>query len=185
MNISQFIKNLQDKPLKTRNRILLAGSSVAVVLVVGVWFTSFRKEIKNINVSDISSSITQTVADSAPHYLSVDSAEVSGGNLLIYFSVHNDTTDILNFSTAADVKLTASGQTYTPSKVTGRTQAPFVQKVLSNTTEFGILTFDTAASGSGTIIFDNLYFEQSPDSIFKETDNLDLSKLPKPDEVRN
>lgn len=123
---------------------------------------------------------------SAPHYLSVSRTEVKDGKLLIFFSVKNDTSDILNFSKAENIKLNVKNKEYHADKVNNRQNQQFVSKILSHSQNFGILEFKTSStSGSGELSFDNLFFEQNPDSIFKEILPVDLNKLMKPETLRN
>jgi hypothetical protein len=185
-SISNGVKNLQDKPDHIKTRILWSTSAVAAVLVVTVWFTNFKHQIANISGSDIlninSGSQSQT---SAPHYLQVENATRANNQLQIFFQVKNDTNDILNFSPLADISLVLDGKKISPTAVTDRQNQAFVKKVLSNSQTFGILTFDNPEGDQAVLTFDNLYFEQSPENIFKETLDIDLGKLTPPESIRN
>jgi hypothetical protein len=186
MALQDFIKNLQNKPDHIKNRILWSTSTVAAVIVVTIWFTNFKHQIANISGSDILNiNSTAQSQESAPHYLAVENAQETNDALIIYFNVKNDSSDILNFSGDTDISLTIDGNKLTPTKITDRQNQAFVKKVLSNSQTFGILTFDKPQGKSGELTFDNLYFEQSPETIFKETLKFDSSKLTPPQNIRN
>lgn len=117
-------------------------------------------------------------------YVKVERVESSNNNFKIYFSVHNTQTDILNFSSSNEVKLTASGKTIGPERIVDRQNKPFVQKILSKTENFGILIFPQINSQTAELLFEDLYFENQPDKIFKELLSLDIDELTKNQEVR-
>jgi hypothetical protein len=184
MSLQQFIKNLQNKPYEVRTRILWTTTAVATVIVVGVWILGLKQEFGNLDKQSILGSETEVSELSAQHYTQVESIEKLDGKLLVYFSVNNDTNDILNFSKASDIKLVMDGEEHTPSKLTDRQNQNFVLKILSHTQNFGILTFDTETFRSGALTFDTLFFENNIQKIFKEQINLDPSKLTKPKAIR-
>jgi hypothetical protein len=175
-NLQDFIKNLQEKPYEVRTRILWASSAVASVLVFGIWLTTFKNNIQNLNIRSSFTSAANTTPVSATHYINIDRAVVDQ-NLNLYFTVKNDTTDILNLSKLSDIKLVLNGKDYTPSKITDLSSKAFIQKSLSHTQSAGILTFDNVTSGQGSITFDNLNFEQSTQNLFKEVIDVNVSKL--------
>jgi hypothetical protein len=181
-----LIKNLQDKPDHIRNRIFLGSSAVVVVAVVSLWFISFKHQVQNISGASLTTSLTQNLSqNSTAHYLAVDGADDSNGKTVIYFSVNNDTSDILSFSQNDDITLSVDGKDYKPSSLQTRQQQAFVQKILSNTQVFGIATFDVSGKSDAELTFDNLYFEQNPSNIFKETLDIDFGKLSKPVDIRD
>ena len=182
--INKFLSNLQNKSEQTKNRIFWSASIIATVVVATVWFGSFKREIQSISGTDLNLNAQQS-QESAPHYLKLEGAEQTNDKLAIYFSVNNDSEDILNFSTNNDIDLLIGGKKSNPVSVTNRQGDKFVEKVLSHQEQFGIATFDNIADNTGTITFDNLYFEQTPSNIFKETLELDLKKLSKPLDIRN
>lgn len=181
--MSDFIKRLQDKPEKTRTRILFVTSGVAAIAVFSIWLATFKHQIGSINGSNTQNPSVQTSQASQPHYLSVSRAEVVANKLNVYFAASNDTNDILDFSKLNDINLNANGKNYNPTQVTDRQGQPYVSKVLSHGQNFGILTFDANAK-SGQITFDNLSFEQSPTTLFKETLDLDFDKLESTQDIR-
>jgi len=182
--ITAFINSLQDKPLEVRNRIFWASSAVAAVLVFGIWLTTFKHEVKKLTVGSVTNIAANQPQVSSQHYVTVNAAQTSANKLLLYFSINNDTKDILNVANLSSIKLAVNGKTYSPSKLTDANGGDFIQKALSHSENFGILTFDTI-SGSGEITFDNMFFEQSPDNLFKEVVPVDLKALPKPKTLRN
>ena len=184
MKIQDYVKNLQNKPIEVRNRILWVSAAVAAVVVFSIWITTFKKEVGSLSIASINTTTTSTQA-SAPHYLSIDAKDVVGGKLLIYFSIRNDTDDILNFSKLSDITLSVNGKTYNSSRVTDSSNNTFIVKALSHSQNFGILTFDNTEAGTAEITFDNLYFEQNPTTLFKETIPIDLNKLTTPANLRN
>jgi hypothetical protein len=176
MKIPEIIQNLQNKPEQTRTRIFWSASTVAVIVVVAVWLVSFKNDVKNITLSG-SQTTANATKESTPHYLSLESSELKDDHLLIYFSAQNDTGDILNFSQISNISLIIDGKKYQPSKITTRTNTDFVQKILSQSQNFGVLTFEKITKGYGQLTFDNLFFEQSPQDT-KEVIPLNLDKLP-------
>lgn len=182
ISIQEFIKNLQNKPAEVRNRLFVGSSAIAIVLVVGIWFMNFKHDVKNLAVSSATSNST---VQSAPHYVSVDAKESKGSQTLVYFSIKNDTTDILNLPKSSDIKLQIGDKSYAPNKLTDRTGNDFVVKALSNSQVFGIAAFDSVSGSNGQITFDNLFFEQSASTIFKETLNINLNKLSAPQSPGN
>ena len=186
MNFSDFVKNLQNKPEHIRNRIFWVSSFVAAVLVVSLWAINFKHTIQNIDGRSVLGALTTIQSQAAAnHYLALDGAEMKSGKLLVYFSVNNDSDDILNFSAPSDIALNLDGNTYNPVSIQTRQNQPFTQKILSHTQTFGILTFDSPKSTSGDLTFDNLNFDQSPANIFHETIGFDLTNLSKPQSIRN
>lgn len=183
--MSDFIKRLQDKPQKTRTRILWVASCFAAIVVFTVWFTTFKNELGKINGSELAELQAQVTLESEPHYLKVTRAEFKDNNLSLYFDITNDTDDILNFSKNSEITLTANGEERKPTQITDRQNNPYVQKALSRSQTFGILKFDLSDTETGKITFDNLYFEQSPQTRFKETISLDFVKLQTTQTIRN
>ncbi|MBX4205091.1 MAG: hypothetical protein KW788_02810 [Candidatus Doudnabacteria bacterium] len=163
--LQDFITNLQNKPDHIKNRIFWSTSTIAAVFVVSVWFINFKHQVQNISGGSVLNLGSQTSNAAAPHYTKIDRTEIKNGKLLIFFTVINDTSDILNFSAASDIKLNGTA----PSQITDRQGLAFVKKVLSHTENQGTLSFDDTSAKSGSVTFDNLYFEQSPDVIFSET----------------
>ncbi len=184
-NIQSFINNLQNKPYQTRVKILWGTVIASTLILIGLWILGLRSEFGNLDKQSVLGSNTQVSTISAQHYTQIDGAEIANNQLLIYFSVKNDTGDILNFSKPADVKLTVNGKDNNPSKITDRQNQPYVQKILSHTQNFGIAAFDISQFKSGLLTFDNLSFENNPQSTFKEQVNVDLSKLSQPKDIRN
>lgn len=183
MNLPDLIKKIQDQPLHIRNRILFVSVGMVGAAVIAVWAVTFKQDLKQLSVASVTTT-TQT-QESAPHYLSVSAKDSSDGKLLLYFSINNDTADILNFPQASDISLTIYGKKYNPDKITDRTGNEFIKKSLSHSQAFGILSFSGVPNGSGEITFNNLYFEQSPGSLFSETLPLNIAKLPAPVEIKH
>jgi hypothetical protein len=181
--IQQFIEYLQSRSEGTRNKILWGASTVATVLVVFIWGTNLNHQLRSI--SGVSTTTTAPSQISAPHYIAIESAETSNGKLNIYFSVKNDTSDILNFSQNSDIVLSVGNKTFKPKSVVTRQNQKFIQKALSKTQSFGILTFENVAGTSGQLSFDNLFFEQNPQNLFKEVLPVDLKKLNQTPSIRN
>jgi hypothetical protein len=178
--LQQYINELQNKPLNVRLRILWSTTAAVAVILIAVWAVTIKSELA-INPEVLAENANP---ESTMEYIEIERAEFTGTLLNLYFKASNDTTDILNFSKPESIELTANGQTINPVKIVDRQGRTFVQKILSNSENYGILIFNIADAGEGEIVFDDLYFESRPEGIFKETAELDFDKLKKEQEIR-
>ena len=69
--------------------------------------------------------------------------------------------------------------------MTDRQGQLFVEKVLSNTQNFGILVFDNLEAESATLTFNQMFFEQNPTQILSQKFELDFKKLQQDSNLRN
>lgn len=160
------------------------GSSViATALVVSVWFVSFKQDVKQLSGAGLVNLPQEIITTT--HYLNIESAEIKDNRTYLYFSIKNDTANILNFSDPSNIEFSINKQIVKPASITDRQAKPFAQKILSNSQNFGILVFNQALSGRGDISFNNLAFEQGSGTIFKEVITVDLSKLRAPYNLGN
>lgn len=180
--LSDYIAELQQKPLHIRMRVLWATTAVVAVLLVALWGITLKSELNHLGGN---TPAPQPIPQTAVKYIFVERAETTKNSFLLYFRINNDTSDILNFSKLTDIKLTANGNSINPSKITDRQGQNFVQKILSHSENFGIMIFPLNSAADGSIVFDNLYFESHPETSFKETLNLNFEELNKPQELRN
>jgi hypothetical protein len=74
---------------------------------------------------------------------------------------------------------------YNPKQILDRQNNKFVQKVLSNTQNFGILVFDPVEGDEGDLVIENLSFEQSLGQTLKQEITLNFEELRQQTEVRN
>lgn len=185
MNVRDFIKNLQNKPYETRVKILWGGVIVIGILLVFAWVFSLKSTISGLDKNSSANSAPAETPTAKTQYITIERAETSAGNLRIYFKIKNPSNDILNFSKLEDIKLVAGGRELSPVKLLDRQNKPFVQKILSKTENFGMLTFLSEMPDEGKLSFDQLFFENQPQLIFKETSDLDFSQLVKTEELRH
>lgn len=183
MKLPDFIIQLQNKPYQTRVRILWFTTAVVALIIAALWLVSLKVSVKDINVKDLDLSLPNL--QNATKYIVVERAIIEQANTKIFFKVQNSTDDILNFSTSESISLKMDNQALTPTSILDRQNKPFVQKILSNQQEFGILSFKNNELKEGQLIFDHLYFEKQPEKIFKEIISIDLNKLIKQEQVRN
>ncbi len=167
-------------------RILWLTTIAAAIIILAIWSVGFKKEFAQINGSAASNQITVTTPQvAALHYLKVDGSEVTNGKLLVYFSLDNDSNDILDAPKTSQIKLTDGRDTYTPSAVSDRQSQPYPQKVLSHSQAFGILTFDQTNIKKADLTFDSMFFENSQDKTFKETATIDTDQPFEASKLRN
>ena len=119
------------------------------------------------------------------NYITVERAEVAGQNLKIYFNFNNTTNDILNISKLTDITFNIDNQQTNPTQMLDRQGQTFVQKNLSHTQNFGILVFPNPHATTGTLTFNQMFFEQTPDKILTQTIDIDLKQLEQSTKLRN
>ncbi len=184
--IKNFLNNLQHRPYAVKVRILWTITVSAAVILIVVWGYSLRNQINKLDgekLISLPNLQNQTVVESK--YVKIERVESSTEGLKIFFSVKNDTNDILNFSRAEEVELEANNSKLTPLRLLDRQNKQFVQKVLSKTENFGILIFTPVKTDRATITFKDLYFEKSPEQLLKEVIKLDIEELTKDQRLRD
>lgn len=187
MVFNNFLQNLQNKPYATKVKILWGTVSVIGTILIVIWIASLKSEINQLQpnpTNTASNNSGQKTIVLAGNYIRVERAETTDGGMKLYFAVNNTTDDILNFSKLTDIKLNVSDGNLTPIKLTDRQGKPFVQKILSHTSNFGTLLFSLKDAGVRQITFGQMYFERSPEKIFSQTIDLDFSQLKKALDLR-
>ncbi|OGE80099.1 MAG: hypothetical protein A2660_00525 [Candidatus Doudnabacteria bacterium RIFCSPHIGHO2_01_FULL_45_18] len=185
--IKKFLTKLQAKPYETRVKILWGTVIVIGILLIMFWVSDLKGTIKGIDTSnlvDLNPSDQNTVLTKTP-FAAVERVELSGTLMKIYFNFTNSSDDILNVSKLNDVSLNINDTSLTPQKMTDRQNAQFVQKVLSHSQSFGILTFEAAAAKTATLTFDQMFFEKAASDILQQKLELDLEQLTKSEKIRN
>lgn len=181
-----FLKNLRHKPYATKVKILWTITvSVAVILVI-IWGYTLRNQISKLDgekLIDLPDLRNQPQVESK--FVKIERVESSAKELKIFFSVKNESNDILNFSRAEEVGLEANNSTLVPLYLLDRQNKPFVQKILSKTENFGILIFPPVQADHAVITFKDLYFEKTPQELLKETIKLNLDELTKDQTLRD
>lgn len=180
MNLFELIKQLQHKPYQTRLRILWGSVAVAAIILISLWGYSIKHRFDN-NSSQENTTVLPTIEQK---YVKIERVETVPSGLKIFFTVNNQTTNILNFSGPNEIKLAIEGKTVNPSGVFDRQSKPFVQKILSKTENFGTLVFSGVQADVATLSFEDLYFEHQPEKIFMESHDLDLEELKTKQELR-
>ena len=179
MSLSHYIQQIQKLPYRSRVKILWGTTvSIAIILVL-VWVATIKLSIKPINTDALQIKSQQT-----ERYIKVERLELANGTTQIFFSIKNTTDKILSFSRAEDIILNIGDTGLKPTRILTRQNKPFVQKILSNNEEFGILVFGELEPDEATITFSNLYFENTPETVFEEAVEVDLGKLPNEQPIR-
>ncbi len=185
--MKDYIAELQKKPYATRVKILWGTTAAFAVILLAVWSLSLKSTIKNSSGQPLipQSSQNPSVDQEEANFLTVERTETAGNVLKIYFNLNNQTDDILNVSKITDIELTTEAGTLKPTKMTDRQGASFVQKILSHTQNFGVLTFAATNEKEGTLTFNEMFLEKNPDQLLMQSLELDFSKLNQDSKVRN
>lgn len=184
MTPQDFITKLQKKPYKTRVRILWGTVVIVAIVLFALWIINLNSTIKHLDTGGLVNSAVTTAEGLQVSYAAVERVE-SGSDLKIYFNFNNASDDILNIPTLSNVTLSVKGKTLSPTKLTDRQGAAFVQKILSHEQNFGILVFPQTDNSSAELIFSQMFFERSPEQILSQKIELDLKKLQKANNLRN
>ena len=185
--MKDFLTRLQNQPYETRIKILWGTVLGAAIILVIIWVLSLKSTISGIDGSSLiklNTTTTSTTEQAQVAYASVERAE-STDVLKIYFNLNNPTNDILNASKLLNITLTSNGTQIQPTAITDRQGNPFVQKVLSHTQNFGILTFPAITIHQGTLTFDQMFLEKTPNNVFQQKLELNFDELIKNSNVRN
>jgi len=185
--MKNLISWLQEKPYQTRLKILwttliAVGGLVVVIFVLNIKSTISGIDGKNLIKIDTKSS---AAAETALKFAQIERIEINNNFLKIYFNFNNTTTDILNVSKLADITMTANGKQFQPQQITDRQGNAFVQKILSHTQNFGILTFPSINADKATLTFNQMFLDQNPSNLFMQTMELNFSELTKSAQIRN
>ncbi|OGE89105.1 MAG: hypothetical protein A3J07_00920 [Candidatus Doudnabacteria bacterium RIFCSPLOWO2_02_FULL_49_13] len=180
----RLLERLQNQPYETRVKILWITTVVIAIGLLIIWTVNLKSTIKN---SDGQSAPPQEPASSelTNQFLGVERVERIAGSLKIYFTLKNETNDILNVSKTDDISLTVDEGSLHPGSLLDRQGQPLAQKVLSHTQIFGIMNFKATNDKTGVLSFDNLFLEKNPDKIFRQELDLDFDKLNQSPNVRN
>lgn len=184
--MNDFIKNLQEKPYETRMKILWGTVGVVAVLLVTAFIFNLKSVIHQTNGGSFTEGAKNpTSQETSLKLATVERVEKQGTNLKIHFNFNNDSSDILNLSKLEDITLKTKAGDLTPTLMTDRQGQAFVQKVLSHTQNFGILSFTNVTADSGELLFDEMFFEKTPQQLFSQALELDFNKLNSDNSVRN
>ncbi len=184
--MTDFIKNLQEKPYATRMKILWGTVGVVTVLLIVIFVFNLKSAIKQTGGPTFNPTTPGANSEETSLKLAtVERVEKDGTTLKVYFNFNNETDDILNLSKLEDITLKIKEGDLKPEQLTNRQGQTFVQKVLSHTQNFGILTFRNVSSASGTLVFDQMFFEKTPEQLFSQSLELDFNKLNSNNPVRN
>lgn len=183
--MKNFLHELQNKPYETRIKILWGTTTVIALLVIGTWAVTIKDKVGNagpISLTPPSESRGNQIESS---YITIERAERVSNGLRIYFNVNNPTDDILSFSKPEQIEIKLQAGNKKPLNVLDRQGLPVLQKILSRTQVFGTLIFEDTEETEAQLVFDNMFFEKSPDQTLTQTIELDLKALIQNSEVRN
>ncbi len=184
--MNDFIKNLQEKPYETRMKILWGTVGVVAVVLVAAFIFNLKSAIQQTTGDSFTENDKNTISQETSLKLAtVERVEKQGANLKVHFNFNNDSSDILNLPKLEDITLKTKAGDLTPTLMTDRQGQAFVQKVLSHTQNFGVLSFTNVTTDSGELLFDEMFFEKTPEQLFSQTVELDFNKLNSDNPVRN
>ncbi|HYE22660.1 MAG TPA: hypothetical protein VD998_03675 [Verrucomicrobiae bacterium] len=181
------LKALQEQPEDVRVKIMWTVTAIIGVAILAVWLVSTKNQIQNTDTSDLSflTGVLKNETTTDNQYINAEWIERSNGKLKVYFKVNNPTNSILNFSKSIDVSLKIGDQTQVAEELKNRQESQFVQKILSNSTEYGVVVFTDIPGDRGEITFGQLFFENQEQTIFTQKADLNLKELNKPLELRS
>ncbi len=184
MNLNQITNYLRSRSPEAKNRIMVSVIILAVVILGALWVNNIKKEVSALNPPG---EVADASLVSTEERIVIEGMETILGKKYIYFKVKNNTNDILNFSPIEKIQLESNrGEVLRPEKILGRQDKIFIKKVLSNSEEFGILVMpDFEQDRYIRAVFDGMFFEQQQDKVFKETLEVDFSKLTPLQELRS
>jgi len=166
-------------------RILWGSTAVAAVIVVAIWGLSLRSQIGSFNASELIDLTEKEQQEASQKFVKVERVELTAEAAKFFFTINNPTDDILNVSDINNINLDIASQALNPIKLLDRQGKTFVRKALSKTENFGILEFPPLEAADATLVFENLFFEKHPETVFKEILELDLADLQSNQELRN
>ena len=184
---NDLISKIQKKPYETRVRILWGTVLALAVIIFIAWIFGIKSTLNNVNKSDLIkiNNPTTTTPQTNTVFARVERVELGRDQLKVYFNFNNSTDDILNISKLEDVSLQINSATIKPAQITDRQNAPFVQKILSHTQNFGILFFPATDAKKANLIFDQMFLESQPANLFQQKLDLNLSELNSKAQLRN
>lgn len=183
MKQQNFLERLQSLHPTHKSRILVVVAIISTISFGSMWVNNIKNELVGIDTNEL---IPQSgTVLSATNYVTLESTEIKNDKRYLYFKVENNTDDILNFSTPEKISMNLGDGEVQPEEIYDRQQTLFPTKILSNTTVYGTLVLPTTDGEAGTIVFDDLYFETSPDQLFKESMQIDFETLKTVEELRS
>jgi hypothetical protein len=178
-----FLERLQGLSRAAKSRIVFSVATLALIGLGALWANDVKNNLIGIDKNSFLPA-NGTVL-SATNYVTIESYEERGDKRYIYFKVQNNTSKILNFSKQEKVNLEIDHQTIAPDTITDRQQSVFANKILSNSVIYGTLIFSEFEGSKGTIVFDEMFFEDEPNSLFRESIEVDFKKLKPVEELRS
>ncbi|MBX4187562.1 MAG: hypothetical protein KW793_00310 [Candidatus Doudnabacteria bacterium] len=181
--INNILQYLQSRSPQTKNKILFFTLSLVALALGSIWISSLKTHFGGLTKEDILPEAGTVL--SAENYVTVEAADEKNDKRYIYFKVENHTTDILNFPNTEQISLKVAGQEIHPEKILTRQDQSFVVKILSNTTNHGVMIFPEIEKSEGELKIDRMFFEQNPTNIFRQTIEVDFDKLDSIEELRS
>jgi hypothetical protein len=184
MSMNDFIHYLQTRPDHTKRTIIVGVSALMIMGMGTLWAQSLQRQFAMQDQQAEGGEVAGSILVSE-HRIRIEGKEEKNGKTLIYFRLTNETSDIINFSSNGKITFQSGNEYVSPEKVTDRQGQEFVKKVLSKSTEYGVLVFPGLDEARGTLTFDGLYFEQDPTKVFMEQHRIDLDQLRPLQELRS
>ncbi len=177
------LAKIQEQPYEVRVRIAWTVGIVMAVILFGLWIFSTQRHIQKldgISLPDFNPSNTNSI-QGTQNYMSLEWIEETDKEFKVFFKANNNTSNILSFSKAEDITLTADKDVLHPKFVQDRQGTAFSVKILSNTEKFGVLIFEKTKTlpKDVELKFDNLYFEVGDEAPFYQTIPINLKALNK------
>jgi len=171
-----IINKIQNKPYETRVKLFWIGLIIAVLLLGTVWgavaladkpqeqpqngiIAQFKEWFANAR--DRADDMASTHSEKEPITI-LEATETAAGQVLILFSVTNETDNILtllNTTESTAPKIVSNATSTEPISVATSDGQPFPGKILSHTTLAGSMLINKPATTSFTLEFSNLYYE--------------------------
>lgn len=186
MKFSQALEYLRSRSDRTKTKIAAVAIVLTVIILGGIWMATISNSLGGFGADDLSIDTSTPNPVSDTQHVIVEAADTKNGKTYIYFKLENPNDDILNLPKADGISIQVGNRIYNADAITNRQNQPFPVKALNQTTNYGIVTFpEFNLKGNATMTFDNMSFEHSNQSIFKEHIDVDLSKLGPIEELRS
>lgn len=185
MKLNQINEYLQTRSDRTKNRIILFVVILAALGFGYLWINSLSGNFGDLSADSIIPKGDSGAEVSTQKFISLEAKENKDGKTYIYFKIENPTDDILNFSATDDIFIRTESRDIEAEKITNRQNQEFVRKVLSKTTNYGVITFPQLTPAESIIIFDIMFLEQNPNNIFKEELEFNIENLDEVGELRS
>lgn len=181
--LNQTLERLRALHPSHKIKIIAGVGAVSLAALAFIWTSSIKQQFTQLDAADVTGQPGSVL--SASNHVTLEYTELKDKKRYVYFKVQNPTNNILNFSKPENITFRHKSGTTPVFTLTDRQQSAFPVKILSNTVVYGVAVFDQLVDTSGDMVFDNLYFDDQPTVIFKESIFVDFGKLKTIQELRS